>query len=77
MTDIMQHHWSGWPGAMCLHCGSADPMEVGFVDGLYNIDENMELVWRDEIAKLQVKKDLICKIGFSENCGQCKANKNG
>lgn len=21
------HRWSGWPGAHCLYCGCADPME--------------------------------------------------
>jgi hypothetical protein len=25
---VGEHWWSGWPGAMCLKCGSEDPREV-------------------------------------------------
>ena len=27
-TDGTRHEWSGWPGAVCLKCGSLDPVEV-------------------------------------------------
>jgi hypothetical protein len=25
--EISKHRWSGWPGAWCLDCGIADPIE--------------------------------------------------
>ena len=28
-----QHHWSGWPGAMCLKCFGGDPIEQAFAEG--------------------------------------------
>jgi hypothetical protein len=33
-----EHHWSGWPGAFCLKCGSEDSREVTLADGL-DVDE--------------------------------------
>lgn len=32
---MVDHRWSGWPGAWCLDCGCADPIEVAFASGDY------------------------------------------
>ena len=31
-TDGTRHRWSGWPGAVCLDCGSPDPVEDCLAD---------------------------------------------
>jgi hypothetical protein len=31
-----RHHWSGWPGATCLKCGTSDAMELAIADGSYD-----------------------------------------
>lgn len=36
MSTTRDHHWSGWPGAWCLHCGAADRNE----EELAGIPEN-------------------------------------
>lgn len=28
LDDVRTHRWSGWPGAYCLYCGIADPLEA-------------------------------------------------
>lgn len=38
------HHWSGWPGAFCLKCGSEDPYEIALADGEIEFDQD----WSDE-----------------------------
>jgi hypothetical protein len=30
-----EHRWSGWPGAWCLDCGCADPLEVALAADRY------------------------------------------
>jgi hypothetical protein len=30
---MAEHRWSGWPGAWCLDCGCADPIEVALAEG--------------------------------------------
>lgn len=68
-----EHHWSGWPGAYCIDCGSDDPMENALADNLYDAWEGK---WLTEEAKLQFEKDSICQVDFNERCPQCQANKN-
>lgn len=29
---VMNHRWSGWPGAYCLDCGCEDPIELALTD---------------------------------------------
>lgn len=40
MTENDAHHWSGWPGAFCLKCGSVDPNEQALADGLIHFVED-------------------------------------
>ena len=60
---MSEHHWSGWPGAICLKCGATDPIEEALADGR-ELDEQLwlgdggtdpvqcpvegKLVWRDD-----------------------------
>lgn len=38
-ANMKAHHWSGWPGAYCLKCGSEDPSEIALADGdMYFVD---------------------------------------
>lgn len=37
---MVEHRWSGWPGAWCLDCGCDDPREVAMATGDYEEDEN-------------------------------------
>lgn len=30
---IVEHWWSGWPGAYCLKCGAEDPTEIALAEG--------------------------------------------
>ena len=60
----MPHHWSGWPGAYCLHCGSEDPVEISLADNTYDIDNPPDIVIPP------------CPGGnFAGECGQCGAQK--
>lgn len=43
-TEMIEHRWSGWPGAWCLDCGCSDPMEdasaLGHMDWSFDVDGN-------------------------------------
>lgn len=70
-----KHHWSGWPGAICLHCGSEDPMEIALADNLVDFGPHLGpgvMKWKSEEMRKEYEKYLICSVGYSENCGQCK-----
>jgi len=79
MTDdeedesMTEHHWSGWPGAFCFHCGSDDPMETAIGNGWY--DPYSEK-WISDKKKLKYEAANVCKppeIPWSKvPCPQCK-----
>ena len=35
---MVEHRWSGWPGAYCLDCGIEDPLEAALADDAYITD---------------------------------------
>lgn len=44
---MVEHRWSGWPGAWCLDCGCEDPREIALTEGqcdengLVNVDQGL------------------------------------
>jgi len=34
--EVKEHHWSGWPGAFCLDCGTEDPMEIAIATNYFD-----------------------------------------
>lgn len=70
-----EHHWSGWPGAHCLHCGAGDPFEQALADNEVDFGPHLGpgvMNYISEEVKTRVEKDLVCQVGYSKNCGQCK-----
>lgn len=67
------HHWSGWPGAYCLHCGSEDPMEIANADNEYDAWES---TWRTEEARQRFEILSVCHAQPEalEKCPQCKGD---
>jgi hypothetical protein len=35
---MLNHRWSGWPGAWCLDCGIEDQNEIALADGTIEPD---------------------------------------
>ena len=64
----MSHHWSGWPGAVCLHCGTEDPMEHALANDLF--DPWTER-WVSPDAEREYLSDSVCVVGYHTDCGQC------
>lgn len=67
---MSKHHWSGWPGAFCLKCGSEDPCEVALANGWDPDDEPTpemaaamvcpvqgELVWNKDTKEWELKSE--------------------
>jgi len=51
------HRWSGWPGAICLDCGSENPMEIALADNWYDpITDTFDT----EEHKIEIMKCLEC-----------------
>lgn len=67
-----RHHWSGWPGATCLHCGTDDPMEYAIGSLLY--DPYLK-VWATPEAEREFLANNECHVGYSPQCGQCDPNR--
>lgn len=70
-----EHHWSGWPGAFCLHCGADDPMEAAIASGDY---DPYTRAWRTAATEGEYKAASICCTTqeMLNKCPQCRA-KNG
>ncbi len=72
--SVKEHHWSGWPGAFCFHCGNSDPIEVAIGNDWY--DPYAEK-WVSKERRLEFEAANICnppKISWSEApCPQCKS----
>lgn len=66
----IQHHWSGWPGAYCLHCGRPDPMELALAYNVYDPDTN---TWKSEELEQKYHVDSICFATqqIMKACPQC------
>ncbi len=74
-TDNKEHHWSGWPGAICLHCGSGDPIEQALADNEVDFGPHLGpgvMEYQSKDIEDRIKKDNICLVGYSDKCGQCK-----
>lgn len=76
MNSKSKHHWSGWPGAYCLHCFHEDPLEVALGDGqlLIDFNENGEPCGThfDTPEHEALARQLdVCSVGHSIRCGQC------
>lgn len=56
------HHWSGWPGAVCLKCRAGDPDEEAIADNKWDLGENGEIVWKREEDRLRVEKLTVCPV---------------
>ena len=74
--DKVKHHWSGWPGAYCLHCLREDPMEIALGSDwlIIDFDENGEpngTHFDTPEHEALVRKFDVCPIGHAINCGQC------
>lgn len=37
--NMVEHRWSGWPGAWCLDCGCDDPREIALAEGRFDADD--------------------------------------
>ena len=57
--SLDRHHWSGWPGAICLKCHREDPMEIALADNTY---EPWSGVWATEDLKAAYIRDSVCPI---------------
>ena len=61
---MKEHKWSGWPGAVCLVCGSEDPLENAIAMEWYECypDEIGGVVerWDTEEHKKIVEEANIC-----------------
>lgn len=66
----MKHHWTGWPGAVCFHCGSEDPWENALGLNWFDLI-NGQFIWDTEEHRLQVEKADQCHIGWGPACPQC------
>ena len=55
---INEHHWSGWPGAYCLHCFADDPLELAVADNRYDPITN---TWSSEEENRLYEEASICK----------------
>ncbi len=70
---MSEHHWSGWPGAFCLHCGKEDLWEIAIGRGLY---DPYHEIWTDaeesDVLKKMIAEDN-CPVRHSNKCPQCKA----
>lgn len=53
------HHWSGWPGAYCLKCGTEDPLETALADGWF---DPYEQEWDSEEHHEEVKRLSVCSV---------------
>jgi hypothetical protein len=71
MNQRKQHHWSGWPGAVCLHCFKDDPLESAIGRGLYDPFTEKWLD-NDESREMQKEVNEECPVGYNKNCGQCE-----
>ena len=67
----MIHHWSGWPGAFCLHCGQPDLWEIAIGRGFYDpYNERWDNSNDANILKEAIENNT-CSIEYSESCPQC------
>lgn len=57
-SESSRHHWSGWPGAYCLDCGSEDPMEIAITDNVYDPIANK---WATAQDYLSVLEKSVCQ----------------
>lgn len=58
------HRWSGWPGAICLRCGSEDYAEYGLANNLLDPATGE---WVSESDKLAYQASLICPADTESN----------
>lgn len=61
----MEHHdhdWSGWPGAICLNCGSEDPLEIALAD---NREDEVLMDMKNHPEKYQCKSTV--KVPYGNN----------
>lgn len=69
---MIEHHWSGWPGAFCLHCGAPDLWEIAIGRGLYDpYNETWTDAEETDVLK-ETMENYECPIEYSKHCGQCK-----
>ena len=50
-TDGSEHKWSGWPGAYCLGCGFADPLEICLAGCMCKCHDEFWLAYANERRK--------------------------
>ena len=55
----VRHWWSGWPGAICLRCGTEDPLEIGLADNTY---DPITGKWDTEEHRLAFVAASICPV---------------
>jgi hypothetical protein len=53
------HHWSGWPGAVCLKCHNEDPMEIAIADNTF---DPWNGTWATEELQAQYLLDATCPV---------------
>ncbi|KKL27336.1 hypothetical protein LCGC14_2386150 [marine sediment metagenome] len=65
-----EHHWSGWPGAWCFHCGMSDPMEQAIGSGDFDAYTGK---WVSESKQNEIEKANICPgdTGWKNPYGKC------
>ncbi len=61
---IINHRWSGWPGAFCLDCGVEDKAELALADNclMCIIDPELDIV-------------ELCEIHTNGSCKKYKESK--
>jgi len=70
------HHWSGWPGAYCLHCGHEDPMEYAIANDLFDPYTDK---WKSEQDRQDFLEASACFTTreVMEKCPQCSVRRQG
>jgi hypothetical protein len=62
VSDIDQHHWSGWPGAFCFKCGADDPREALLHLFEADLNKNDEIFLGTPEEKAALDAAMICPV---------------
>jgi hypothetical protein len=54
-----QHHWTGYPGAICIKCHRGDPIEIALADQTFDAYTGE---WASEELQAQYLRDAICPV---------------
>lgn len=67
------HHWSGWPGAICLDCFAEDQVEICLAEGCPGNDAIEAYTEGRPMQPCPIHVNGECLAAPNPRCGQCKA----